>query len=74
MGYLEDMPLERFFSYVWYRLMENRDEQEVAKLRAQIWRPPPDLDIAEATKDKRSPWNPENENKALGALMSQLGA
>lgn len=70
---LTEMPLDRFFTYVWYRLMEGRDEQEVAKLRAQLWRPPPGMDQAKATADKRSPWNPQNETAALGALMSQLG-
>jgi hypothetical protein len=71
---LEELPLERFCSFVWWRLLENRDAQEVAKLRAMLWRPPANPREARAAlEDKRSPWNPENENKGLGALKAQLG-
>ena len=44
-------------------------DQEVEKFRAQIWRPPPRT----VTIDSRSPWSPENEARAFGALKKQTG-
>jgi hypothetical protein len=69
---LEELPLARFCSFVWWRLVEGRDSKDIAKIKADLWRPPPEAKL-EDKLDKRSPWSPENENKALGALKAQLG-
>ncbi len=67
---LRQMPLERFCHWVWWMLTRNaKDEAEREKLRAKIWRPPPEVTTP---IDKRSPWNPENEMKAFSALKMQL--
>jgi hypothetical protein len=69
---LGELPVERFCSFVYWRLIQGADEAGIAKFKASLWRPPPGAP-AESVQDKRSPWNAENENAALGALMSQLG-
>lgn len=58
-------------NFVWHMLTRTQDENETAKLRAKVWRPPP-----ENTQpiDPRSPWSPENEAKAFAALKMQTGA
>jgi hypothetical protein len=68
---LEELPLERFCSYVMWRLLDGRDAQEQQKLRAKLWRPPPGA-TKKDLQDKRSPWNPANENAALGAFKAQI--
>jgi hypothetical protein len=69
---LTDMPLDRLVNWVWWRMCENRNEQDILKLRAQIWMPPPEAE-PEAVDDTRSPWNPKNEMDAFSAFKSQLG-
>lgn len=64
-----ELPLERFCNLVWYMMTRNaKDEAAVAKIRAQLWRPPRGMTVI----DRRSPWSPENETKAFAALKSAL--
>lgn len=63
---LEELPLNRFCSFVMYMLTRNGSETDNAKLRAKLWRPPPGV-----AADPRSPWSPENEKNALAAFKSQ---
>lgn len=63
------LPLDRFCHWVWWMLTRNANEQDKAKTKAKLWRPPKDL---EAPIDKRSPWSAENETKAFSALRQQL--
>ena len=67
---LRAMPVERFNHWLWWMLTRNaKNEQEREKLRAKIWRPPPNTT---APIDSRSPWSAENEMKAFSALKAQL--
>lgn len=64
-----EMPLQRFTNFVWWLATRNSEPKESAKLRAQIWRPPPQV----KTLDERSPWSPKNEANAFAALKAGLG-
>ena len=65
------MPLRRYCNFVWWFITNGRDAQDVAKMRAKLWMPPPTATKKEL-EDKRNPWSPENEKAALGAFMSQV--
>jgi hypothetical protein len=65
---LGELPLGRFFSFVWWWATRNGSEADVAKFTAQVWRPPPNTAPA-----KGSPWDPERENAAFAALKAGLG-
>jgi len=64
---LGELPLPRFLAFVYYMLTRNLDENELAKLRARLWRPPP----GEVVTDPRSPWAPQNEAAAFAAFKAQ---
>lgn len=66
---LRRVPLDRFCNWMWWMLTRSSSENEREKVRAQIWRPPPDV---RGPIDARSPWSAENEMKAFSALKSQL--
>lgn len=71
------LPLERFCSFIYWMLTRDADESSRAKLNAQLWMPPPEFEpeaVVDAVADSRSPWNPENEGKALSAFKAQFGA
>ncbi|AWY05285.1 hypothetical protein QDA01_gp75 [Microbacterium phage Cinna] len=61
--------MERFCNFVWWLWTRNGDEKDKAKFKARLWQPPK----GQAVTDRRSPWSPENESKAFGALQSALG-
>jgi len=65
------MPIKRFCNFVWWYITQGANPQDVAKMRARLWQPPPKAE-PEALADKRNPWNPENEKAALSALMAQV--
>jgi len=65
---LNDIEIDRLCNFIYWFICQNRNENEVAKLRTRIWRPP-----AGVVADARSPWSVENENKALNALKTQIG-
>lgn len=68
---LRKLPLDRFCNWLWWMMTKNaKNEQEREKLRAKLWRPPPDLK-GTAPIDKRSPWSAENEMKAFAAFKMQ---
>lgn len=47
----------------------NGDEKDRAKFKSRLWQPPK----GKAVTDRRSPWAPENEQKAFASLQSSLG-
>lgn len=49
-----------------------QNEQERAKIKAELWQPPLGAVTAEKPIDPRSPWSPENESKGFSALKAQL--
>ncbi len=54
---------------MWWLWTHRGEEKDVAKFRAKLWQPPK----GQAVTDKRSPWSPEQETSAFGALKSALG-
>ncbi len=72
MGYLQDLPLDRFLPFVWHMLTRYSKEPEVADMWAKLWRPPPGTLLG--IDNPRSPWNPENETKAFRSVARALGA
>lgn len=67
------LPLERFCNFIWWLSTRNSNEQEIAKQKAQLWRPPPAPPGKPAVPiDPRSPWSAENESKAFAALKAGL--
>lgn len=69
-GDLEELPLERFVNFIWWFFTRNAEQKDVDKFEAKVWQPP----VADMGKpiDPRSPWSPENEMKAFGAVKAQL--
>jgi hypothetical protein len=65
---LAELPLPRFEAFIWHLLVRNADEKGAAKVKSQLWMPPKGT-----APDPRSPWAPENEQKAFGALAASLG-
>lgn len=66
---LREMELDRFCNFVWWWATRNaQDQQEIEKLRAQLWRPPPGQ-----VPHPESPWSPENESKAFSSFKAQVG-
>ena len=66
---LTSLPLDRFCNWVWWMLTREANESDRQKIRAKIWRPPPEEN---KPIDPRSPWSAENEMKAFSALKAQL--
>lgn len=64
MGYLQDLPLDRFTNFVWWRLTENRDDKDIEALKAKLWQPA----LGQVVDDPRSPWSQANERKSLQAF------
>jgi hypothetical protein len=69
MGWLQEMPLERFANFVWYMLTRNAEADDAAALKARLWQPP----IGAVVDDPRSPWSPEAEGNAMSALKASMG-
>lgn len=55
-------------NFMWHMLTRNSDKNEIANLRAKLWMPPKGV-----APTPESPWSPENEMGAFGALRAQLG-
>lgn len=63
-----ELPLDRFCNFIWWWATRNAtDEQEIDKLRAQLWRPPPGV-----APHPDSPWAPEAEAQAFAAFKAQV--
>lgn len=70
---LKSKDIDDFCHFVWWMLTRNSDEPARAKLRAQIWRPPPPKPGKPTERiDPRSPWSPEKERAAALAFKAQL--
>lgn len=52
---------------MWWYYTREREQADVDKFRARIWRPPPRTTVIDA----RSPWSVENETKAFAAFKAQ---
>ena len=64
-----ELSYSRLTNFVWFMLIREKSDADVAKLKARIWRPP----VTGQEIDARSPWSAENERKAFAALKAQLG-
>lgn len=53
---------------MWWLFTRNSNDADRAKFRARLWMPPKGV----AVTDKRSPWSPESETAALGALKAMI--
>jgi len=69
LGYLQELPVDRFADFVWFMLNRNREKRDVAVLRAKLWQPA----VGEVVSDPRSPWSRENEAGSLAAFKRGLG-
>lgn len=70
MGALEELPIDRFCNFMWWWATRNmEDEQDVEKLRGDLWQPPPNYD----KPITKGPWSPEEETSAFAALKTALG-
>lgn len=63
---LARMDLMRMTQFVWWRLTKDQDHNEMEKLKARLWQPPPG-------EVGQGPWSPEAETSAFSALKSALG-
>lgn len=63
------MPLSRFVPFMWWWCTHGREQSDVEKFRARLWRPPK----GEAPAPN-SPWAPEKETQAFRALQAMVGA
>ena len=69
MGYLQELPLDRFTNFVWHMLTRNSESREVETLRAKLWQPPK----GEIVTDARSPWSSKNEGESFSAFKRGMG-
>jgi len=69
MGYLQELPLERFCNFVWYIFTKDAEKRDVDKLRARLWQPPKGTVVT----DERSPWAAKNEKDSLSAFKRGIG-
>ena len=68
---LDELPLRRFCSFIWWMATRNAEEKDVENFRIQLWRPP----LGYQTEiPAESPWSPENESKAFQSLKASLNA
>lgn len=69
---LTKLELDRFCNFIWWWMTRNaQNQQDVDKLKAKLWMPPKN-ELVNAVADKRSPWSPEAETAAFGALKASL--
>ena len=68
---LDDLPVQRLCSYVWWFITRNAEDKDREDFRIKVWRPPPQ---STAPIPKDSPWSAENETKAFSSLKSALNA
>lgn len=65
---LRDLTLDRFCNWLWWTLIRNAEtQQQVEKIRATLWRPPP------GEEPKTGPWTPEAEMASFNSLRRSLG-
>lgn len=69
LGYLQELPLDRFFNFVWHMFTRNADAKDLAQLKARLWKPDP----GQVVTDPRSPWYSKNEGKSLSDFKRGLG-
>jgi len=62
---LDEMPLARFVPFMWWWCTHGREQADVERFRARLWRPP----RGEAPAPQ-SPWSAENEARAFQALKA----
>lgn len=66
---LDELPLSRFGSFIFWYLTKDAQEADIEKFKQKLWRPPP----GEVIKDENHPWSARSEMKALGGLKQALG-
>ncbi len=66
---LLDLPLTRFTNFIWWLMTKDGSKADVDKMRTRLWRPP----VGTVDIPKNSPWSPESETSAFGALKAGLG-
>lgn len=64
---LGSLPLDRFCNLVYYWFTRNADSKDLAKFRNRLWVPP-----VGQVPTARSPWSPQAESSAFGALKAAL--
>jgi hypothetical protein len=62
-----DLPLDRFLNLIYYWLVREAHEDEVAKFDTRLWRPPKGVKPAPG-----SPWSAERESAAFAGFASQV--
>lgn len=68
MADLRTLPLSRFVNFVWWALTRNaQSDADIAKLKAKLWRPPPEAEVVEG------PWSAEAEMAAFRNLKAAMG-
>lgn len=60
------LPVARFCHLVWFWMTRDADPNDVRKLEAQLWQPPPGA-------EPKGPWSPEAEMAAFESLRMTLG-
>lgn len=64
-----ELEFQRLLNFTWWWATRNAASDEVDKFRNRLWRPPPRTEVTH----EKSPWHPENENKAFQSLKNALG-
>jgi hypothetical protein len=65
---LRKLSLDRFCNFVWWVMTRNLEtEADLAKLKAQVWKPPAGFEPTEG------PWSAESEMAAFRNLKAALG-
>jgi hypothetical protein len=60
------LSVERFCHLVWFWMTDGATPEDVARVEAQLWLPPPG-------EEPVGPWSVEAEMAAFNALQAQLG-
>jgi hypothetical protein len=65
LGYLGDLTVPRFGSFVWWFLTRDGSAEDIEKFRVRLWRPPPRV-----VPTAESPWSAANETAAFAGLKA----
>jgi len=64
---LEDLPIGKWCSFVWWWFTHDADRTEVQKFRNNLWIPPVGAEIP-----RESPWSAENETAAFASFKAGI--
>lgn len=64
----EALPVDRLCNLVWHRIVEHKRPEEIDRLEAELWKPPP------GTEASSGAWAPDEELAAFGRLSSDASA